>query len=1603
MEETPKTAKVVTATWVDNVVRVLSTELALLDTKRMTKPVKTLEEVVGLLEQAGGAEVEGGDVVAALSGCEQRFNIFKSCFEGLMDGSATYAPMLRLWGSEYERYNAALQQAVSQLKTRVTLLTNRNLPASPLGSPVATRRSGSRLLSARSVSQEIPGADPRSPTAEPSAFMFIEGDDLPSYSFDVDLQKQDSRAMFTELVQSPHSAPADKAKVRFEDALSHVVSSSQLAMQRVQAERDELRQQIGQLGEQLAAKEAELDGVRVLLGEAKEQVAKQPGLAESRRPSKPVNEKRMSLARESRSALRENEVLLKRLEEAQEKVFGLQEALEETKRDQLAVLRNAMQTTKLKLDRRVVPTAHAGVQCAPSVSEKCSNTDGPPTKTVRSRSGPGPTFANIAQETMARRGSRRSNVSQNEQTRRLSDPQMDNGRQSPTGDPPTPNTGRRTSRTRSTARSGSILRRSGSPLLPNGSSPQPRDQCDAETQTLGRKGLAGDVDSAALDVRKAVSSVGVFGDDVHQLSPGWSRAPTLTDQAPGTLERRMSMSNMAPIGNFGDDDSDSDADGDLLSPLLPRNARHVRNPVYHSHYAVNDALWAALGDVRDLFGTVYSVRDLRVLRNDSNVAANRQLEMLAGQQAAPGESSPLVRSVGYLATVGLGMPYVWAYRDERGDAGHAWRVLPDHHAEMLEAKHAAAVEKDAEDALVLPPGVAAHVAPDAAVGEWAVTATVWGLKVFASSAHEDSPSRVDSRAGVRIDSGALAQPCLVRYENPRSGPYFHDSVLWAMGGLAPQDWLPSDLIEYLFSYSHSHSVTKVSRHWSVYPPHDGELAAIARQCEIWDGTEMQRKHLIRSARSYFAPDTKAAMFSGNEKVVSFEGGIAVPREDVQRLVYAALCADGICDPKTCGDARIPLGAHPSSIAKALQLQVMVINDTRMARTTSGNLRASGLPRKTSIQKMTEAPPARRGSIGAPKDAQVYVLLLSPVVNGMSFLLNTGTGVVHTLSRMAHRHPHQPLDVLNNVMRGGAPYVEVPDPSSVWHGRYACTNPECTNLQALLFVEASGAVQRQLRFNGSAFTPSVVDTDTPATPLQRVHSAEEIPRGQVRVHTGQWGSQGVAPLYCAFQTCIRDIATEQQHQRRALAKTTAVALCKKMGVLETPATNPFVSGEVVRFGGFALLTSDKAWLRPAPRAEGAYPAVAYDSGGGVVHASVQSAVDISNHSRFPRVPTFILPPVPLVVQASHPAPHFTAHLEEMSEVDAASAAMRSLIADATLDTTPEEADALLCAWRLCSSQEPRKALDLLLGGVEYAMPEHSIRLRPAATQLLALVQQLVHLTAGESLLNRRLLAATDEDEVAFLCKAGANPFYCDPQVTPSEHLLTKSCREGHAAKVRLMLAEAAGPLVAPTDFDKNTHLSTLDKAVQNIGDAAPSVIRSLLLLNVGWTSEVSDVANATLDTQQATLLHRCAMVGAVETSAMLIEHGANCRTRDLAAKTPLHIAVEQLNFRLIAQLEPFFEAPLQKSDFPRDALHRAARRGMVEALGPLIGYGFEINDIDGDGLTALHVAETNGRDEVVTILKPFTMASAEPFLALEETPLEEFTRPPTEPTELELPK
>ncbi len=119
----------------------------------------------------------------------------------------------------------------------------------------------------------------------------------------------------------------------------------------------------------------------------------------------------------------------------------------------------------------------------------------------------------------------------------------------------------------------------------------------------------------------------------------------------------------------------------------------------------------------------------------------------------------------------------------------------------------------------------------------------------------------------------------------------------------------------------------------------------------------------------------------------------------------------------------------------------------------------------------------------------------------------------------------------------------------------------------------------------------------------------------------------------------------------------------------------------------------------------------------------------------------------------------------------------------------------------------------------------------------------------------------------------------------------------------------------------------------------------------------------LDTHGKTPLHYAASIGRFSIVKKLVENGANPHIKDQSHKTPLVYAIEKNRIKVIIYLSQVANQTALQED---DPFFTAAKEGDIDLLSYHLARR-DINSVNQDGKTALHIASEEGKLEIVSFL------------------------------------
>jgi len=145
---------------------------------------------------------------------------------------------------------------------------------------------------------------------------------------------------------------------------------------------------------------------------------------------------------------------------------------------------------------------------------------------------------------------------------------------------------------------------------------------------------------------------------------------------------------------------------------------------------------------------------------------------------------------------------------------------------------------------------------------------------------------------------------------------------------------------------------------------------------------------------------------------------------------------------------------------------------------------------------------------------------------------------------------------------------------------------------------------------------------------------------------------------------------------------------------------------------------------------------------------------------------------------------------------------------------------------------------------------------------------------------------------------------------------------------------------------------LHKAVQDVNEKEVHTL-------VGMGLDINAV-----DKEGKTPLHYAAYIGRYSLVKYLVEHKADVHMKDNQHKTPLVYAIEKNRIKVIIYLSK--EVNKLDAKHKINGLFDSAKRGDMNAMAYFLEY-HEINTVNEDGKTALHIASESGQYEIVSFL------------------------------------
>ncbi len=120
----------------------------------------------------------------------------------------------------------------------------------------------------------------------------------------------------------------------------------------------------------------------------------------------------------------------------------------------------------------------------------------------------------------------------------------------------------------------------------------------------------------------------------------------------------------------------------------------------------------------------------------------------------------------------------------------------------------------------------------------------------------------------------------------------------------------------------------------------------------------------------------------------------------------------------------------------------------------------------------------------------------------------------------------------------------------------------------------------------------------------------------------------------------------------------------------------------------------------------------------------------------------------------------------------------------------------------------------------------------------------------------------------------------------------------------------------------------------------------------------------LDLNGRTPLHIAAPIGRYSLVKYLVDHGSDIYIKDKFHKTALVYAIEKNQIKVVMYLSKIASKSSAKHKI--NGLFDSAKRGEINALSYFLDH-YDINIINEDGKTALHIASEAGQYEVVSFL------------------------------------
>ncbi|GKT88777.1 NACHT and ankyrin domain protein [Colletotrichum tofieldiae] len=232
---------------------------------------------------------------------------------------------------------------------------------------------------------------------------------------------------------------------------------------------------------------------------------------------------------------------------------------------------------------------------------------------------------------------------------------------------------------------------------------------------------------------------------------------------------------------------------------------------------------------------------------------------------------------------------------------------------------------------------------------------------------------------------------------------------------------------------------------------------------------------------------------------------------------------------------------------------------------------------------------------------------------------------------------------------------------------------------------------------------------------------------------------------------------------------------------------------------------------------------------------------------------------------------------------------------------------------------------------------------------------------------------------------------DPRLLDSKNRTALHCAvsDNNSEVCRILLQKDAGGLVHAVDHDGQAPLHIAAKGgnsdiVRLLLDngADPKRIDShgrtalhcaVQSGNLGvcrdLVQKAADYLIHTGDRHGQTPLHTAAIAGSTSILWLLLENGADLRRADVDRRTALHCAIQgehvEVCQALIREAGDYLVHAMD--DERRSPLHHAASWGNLDIVGLLLDHKAAVDGQDNKGLTALHVAVSQGYEKVVDLL------------------------------------